>query len=68
MELARRGYTVSIGTLKKGEVDFVARREDRLIYIQVTQSMIVPSILERELMPLQAIADAHPKRVLTLDR
>lgn len=68
MELARRGYTVSIGTLKKGEVDFVARREDRLIYIQVTQSMIEPSVLERELMPLKTIADAHPKMILTLDR
>ncbi len=68
MELERRGCKASVGTLKVGEIDFVARRGDRLWYIQVAQSVVDESALERELAPLRLVADAHPKLVLTLDR
>ena len=67
-ELTRRGYTVEVGTLRVGEVDFVARRNDEVVYVQVCATMLDPAIRERELKPLRAITDAFPRRVITLDR
>lgn len=67
-ELTRRGYTVEVGTLRVGEVDFVARRNDEVVYVQVCATMLDPATRERELKPLRAITDAFPRRVITLDR
>ena len=67
-ELVRRGYAVEVGTLKAGEVDFVARRNDEVVYVQVCATMLDPATRERELKPLRAITDAFPRRVITLDR
>ena len=39
LELCRRGYTVYIGKIPDGEVDFVAERQGEKIYVQVTQEI-----------------------------
>lgn len=57
-----------MGTLRAGEVDFVARRNDEVVYVQVCAAMLDPATRERELKPLRAITDAFPRRVITLDR
>ncbi|MDO4428315.1 MAG: ATP-binding protein [Atopobiaceae bacterium] len=67
-ELVRRGYTVEVGTLRVGEVDFVARRNDEVVYVQVCATMLDPATRERELKPLRAITDAFPRRVIALDQ
>ena len=67
-ELTRRGCAVEVGTLRAGEVDFVARRNDEVVYVQVCATMLDPATRERELKPLRAITDAFPRRVITLDR
>lgn len=67
-ELVRRDYSVEVGTLRAGEVDFVARRADETVYIQVCETMVDPATREHELGPLRSITDAFPKRVITLDR
>jgi len=67
-ELLRRGYTVNVGKWKDLEVDFVARKGEARIYVQVTASMTDPSTFEREMRPLREILDNYPKIVLTLDR
>lgn len=68
IELARHGYSVAVGTLKRGEVDFVATRADQRCYVQVSQTVADENVLERELAPLRALSDAFPRLVLTTDR
>lgn len=67
-ELLRRGYQVNIGKLGNTEVDFVARKQDDITYIQVTADMTAEETFERELRPLRMIRDNYEKLVLTLDR
>ncbi|WP_242502828.1 ATP-binding protein [Bifidobacterium pseudolongum] len=67
-ELRRRGYDVRVGSLRRGEVDFIAQQFDKRIYIQVTETMLDDTTRARELAPLQSLADSFPKIVLTLDR
>ena len=67
-ELVRRGYTATIGSLRVGEIDFVASRTDERLYIQVSETVLDPAARERELKPLRALSDSFPKMLLTLDR
>ncbi len=67
-ELRRRGYRVMVGKLGEQEVDFVAEVGDERLYVQVTTTMVEARTRDRELAPLLAIKDAHPKLVLSLDR
>lgn len=67
LELLRRGYQVYVGTLPHGEVDFVAMKQNRIEYYQVSATTLDPQTLERELHPLRSIDDNYPKYLLTLD-
>ncbi|WP_210604249.1 ATP-binding protein [Brevibacterium oceani] len=66
-ELKRRGYDVTIGRIGGAEVDFVGRRAEDVVYIQVAATIASEETYRREHGSLQAIADNHPKYVLTLD-
>lgn len=68
LELCRRGYRVNVGAIPKGEIDFVTRQGNKFAYYQVSQSVINPSTLERELKPFSKIDDNYPKYLLTLDK
>jgi len=48
-------------------VDFVAERDGEIAYLQVAYLLPEPATVERELRPLRAISDHHPKLVLSLD-
>ncbi len=68
LELKRRGYEVYVGQLgPDGEVDFVAMKDGRLEYYQVSETTLDENVLRRELAPLQKIKDNYPKYLLTLD-
>lgn len=68
MELRRRGYEVSVGRVGATEVDFVARRQEGVLYVQVSTTIAASDeTRRREYAPLEAIEDNHPKYVLTLD-
>ena len=68
LELLRNNYTVTIGTSNKYEIDFIARKEDEKIYIQVSYNLSNPSTLERELKPLLEVKDNYPKYLISKDR
>lgn len=68
LELLRRYSNVSIGKLRNLEIDFVASDAGRTHYFQVSQTVLDPATMERELTPLRKVNDNHPKTLLTLDR
>ncbi|MDR1559310.1 MAG: ATP-binding protein [Clostridiales bacterium] len=68
LELLRRGYTINIGKSGRGtEVDFVASRDKKTEYYQVSASVLDENTLKRELEPLGQIKDNYPKFLITLD-
>ena len=66
-ELLRRGCQVYIGKIGNAEVDFVARKDEDIIYYQVTADMTSEETFEREMASLRKIKDNYEKIVLTLD-
>ncbi len=67
LELLRRGFEVYVGKVAGTEVDFVAKNEKGLQYIQVAATVRDEATLARELRPLKKIQDSYPKLILTLD-
>ena len=67
LELCRRGYTVYIGKTPEGEVDFVAERQEKKLYIQVTQEIRTEKTEQREYERLLEVHDNYPKYVLRTD-
>lgn len=62
IELLRRGYTVDVGKLDTKEIDFVARRLDETLYVQVTYELPNNS---HETDDLLHIKDNYKKIVVT---
>ncbi|MDD4821883.1 MAG: ATP-binding protein [Bacteroidales bacterium] len=67
LELRRKGFDVYVGTLRTKEVDFVARKADRIIYLQSTYMLSDEATVEREYSSLEAIDDNFEKIVVSLD-
>ena len=67
LELLRRKYNVNIGKLKTKEIDFIAQKEDKKLYIQATYLLASENTIEREFSPLKNIEDNYPKYVLSMD-
>jgi predicted AAA+ superfamily ATPase len=67
LELLRRDYNVVVGhDIHKKEVDFIATKNDYVLYIQVTQHLI-ESNRKHEINNLLSINDNHDKMILSLD-
>jgi predicted AAA+ superfamily ATPase len=67
LELMRRNYKVYIGKLDEKEIDFVAVKENRRLYIQVCYFLASTETMEREFSPLRQVKDNYPKYVLSMD-
>ena len=68
LELLRRDYRLYIGKVGETEVDFVAEKPDKKLYIQVAETISGEEARERELRPLRLIGDNYEKYILTMDR
>lgn len=68
LELLRRGYKVSVGKIRNLEIDFICRKYNETIYIQVSQSVADENTLKREMKPYEFIQDNYKKYLITLDQ
>ena len=67
LELCRRGYSVYVGKMQNGEIDFTGEKQNKKIYIQVTQEINSEKTEKREYERLLQIDDNYPKYVLRTD-
>ena len=65
-ELISRGYEVKVGTLEKGEIDFIATRFEEKKYYQVAYHLY-DEIIDREFGVYDNIKDNYPKYVISTD-
>lgn len=67
LHLLQQGYKVTVGILRAGEIDFVANKAEKRIYIQVTYLLSSDETVKREFGNLEAIRDNYPKYVVSMD-
>ena len=66
-ELLRRNYKVYVG--KKGdlEIDFIAEKQGKKIYIQVAYLLANDETIKREFSVFNSVKDSYPKYVVSMD-
>lgn len=67
LHLKNLGYKVFVGTLPNGEIDFVAEKGGKPIYVQVAYLLTEESTIKREFGNLMQIQDNYPKYVVSMD-
>lgn len=67
LDLLRRGYLVDIGKNNAKEIDFIARDEKNLYYIQVAYTISDPEKKEQEISSFYGLDDGYKKIVITMD-
>ena len=67
LELLRRNYKVYVG--KKGdlEIDFIAEKQGKKIYIQVAYLLANDETIRREFSVYNFVKDSYPKYVVSMD-
>ncbi len=64
LQLLYKGWQVHVGRLYTKEIDFVAIKDGRTVYIQATDEMFSEGTRERELGPLRSIRDSYEKMIV----
>ena len=67
LHLIQSGYKIFVGRLDNREIDFMADRNGRRIYIQVALTAMDETTRAREFGNLMEIKDNYPKYVVTLN-
>lgn len=67
LELLRRNYKIYVG--KKGdlEIDFIAEKQGKKIYIQVAYLLANEETIKREFSVYNSVKDSYPKYVVSMD-
>lgn len=76
VELVRHGWSVTVGDAPCGkehavsarEIDFLATKGSRKLFIQVCYLLAEESTVEREFSPLESVRSDFPKYVLSMDK
>ena len=68
IELKRHGYKITTGYINDYEIDFVCKKNNKKMYLQVTYLLEDEKTIEREFRPLLMIKDNYPKYVLSMDK
>lgn len=63
--LLRLGYTVKVGQLRAGEIDFVCTKSGQKVYVQVSYLIANDETRQREFGNLKIIPDDYPKYVIS---
>ena len=61
------GYTVNVGIINHYEIDFIARKMDKTVYVQVAYLIVDEKTKQREFGNLLLVKDNFPKYVISLD-
>ena len=67
MEALRRGYDVTVGRIGTKEIDFICKKREEKVYIQVTYLLASEDTIQREFGAYSAVPDNFPKYVVSLD-
>lgn len=67
LHLKNLGFKITVGTLPNGEIDFVAEKSGKIIYIQVAYLLANYSTIQRECGNLMKIQDNYPKYIVSMD-
>ena len=61
------GYKITVGQMSLQEIDFVAEKNDKKSYFQVTYLLTSKKVINREFGNLLKIKDNYPKYVISMD-
>ncbi|HAQ21489.1 MAG TPA: AAA family ATPase [Prolixibacteraceae bacterium] len=67
LQIRQAGYEVFVGATRKGEIDFVAKKADHILYFQVTYLLADEQTVKREYGAFNSINDNYEKFVVSLD-
>jgi predicted AAA+ superfamily ATPase len=61
------GFDLSVGVLNSKEIDFVATKSGKTMYVQVCYQLTSQEVIDREFGNLLSIPDNYPKYVVSMD-
>ncbi len=67
IELLRRGYAVTVGRMGEREIDFICRRKEQKLYVQVAYLLADDATVQREFGIYDSVKDNYPKYVVSMD-
>ena len=67
LELLRRNFKVYVGEKNNLEIDFIAEKQEKRIYVQVSYLLASEETVNREFSVYNSIKDNFPKYVVSMD-
>lgn len=67
LELLKADFQVNVGALRDKEIDFVATRNKKTLFVQVSFTLENEATFEREISNLLSLKNNYPKVIVTMD-